>query len=144
MNSRDHAELERAYRGAEYRVILPSGQVRFRIGHHDPAAEARLREVVVFSSWTIVTPFNPHSVALCEQENLTRLEDFLRQLTAEAHHWLSAVNHDPAQRWPDEPGALVFDLAVERARLLGRAWQQNAVVRAEAGFAPQLLWVDER
>lgn len=139
----DRAALERLYRAAEYRVILPSGSLRFRVGRHDPQAESRLRALAEYSSWTIITPVNPRSASLCEQENLARLENFRRELLDQGRRWLPSTSADPAQRWPDEPGALIFDLSPEQARALGHAWQQNAVVRAAIGCAPELIWLDE-
>lgn len=138
----DRARLERLYHAAEYLVTLPQGTACFRIGHFDAAQEARLRAARGdFQGWTIVTPVNPRSIALCEHENLARLEDFRRQLLASGRDWLASVNHDPLQGWPDEAGALIFNLSPAEAEALGRTWQQTAVVYAEEGCAPRLLWL---
>ena len=138
----NRAELERLYSDAEYRVLLSSGPAYFHVDRYDPDQESRLLEQHGdFSSFVILTPFNPWSVALCEQENLARLENFRRELHEMSCAWLPSVNHDPAQCWPDEPGALIFDLPWQRVEALGRHWQQNAVVRAKKGFGPALVWL---
>ena len=134
------AELEAAYRRADYCVALGGGELVLRIGVHETAADARLRaEAGVRASWAIVTPCNPRSDI--GAGNAAALERFALELQARGWPQLRSVNRDPAGDWPDEPGALLIDIALPAAIGLGRLFDQNAIVAGELGRAPRLVWL---
>lgn len=135
-------DLEAHYREADYCVTADSRTLIFRISRHDPASERRLRDAMGrYDRWTVVTPCNPGSVALCEHENAARLENFHHELDADVRRWLRSLSRDPAGVWPDEPGAMILDLPLPEAEALGRRYGQNAIVYCATGNAPELIWL---
>ncbi|MGH8720503.1 MAG: DUF3293 domain-containing protein, partial [Burkholderiales bacterium] len=46
---------------------------------------------------------------------------------------------DPQQEWPAEPSVLVVGIARAEAEVLGRGYEQNAIVFVEKGKAPELV-----
>lgn len=135
-------DLDQAYRKTLYRVQTRSLQISFRIGQYDLQTETQLIQCCgSFRQWAIITPCNPVSVALCEQENIARLENLHRWLIDSDYRWLASNNHDPAGAWPDEPGALILDIPLAEAQKLGHCLNQNALVFAQLGSAPELIWL---
>jgi hypothetical protein len=134
--------LDRAYRRTEYHVHLPVVSLCLHVDLPDPWADRQLRQAGVTGAWAIVSPCNPRSVALCAQENASRLEDFHRWLAESGRTWFASLARDPTGDWPDEPGALIAGLSSADAAALGRRLSQNAVVCGVPGSAPCLLWLD--
>ena len=134
--------LDPLYRATEYRVLAGSQLISLVIDRQDPRNETALAESSGdYRQWAIITPCNPASVALCQQENAALLENFHHWLRHKSYRWLPSLNHDPDGHWPDEPGALIFDIERNDAEALGRQFGQNAIVHALRGHAPQLVWL---
>jgi hypothetical protein len=93
------------------------------------------------ATWAIITPCNPRSIALCEQENAARLENFHHLLHESGHEWAECIAHDPDGKWPDERGALIFGISQESACNLGRRFDQNAILFGRRGEVPELVWL---
>jgi hypothetical protein len=138
-----YGALEQAYRQAHYRVQAGTSRLTFRIDQYDPRMESLLAQYSgEFRDWVILTPCNPRSAALCEHENRARLDNLRIKLAALPYRWLASSNHDPAGSWPDEPGALILDMPIADACVLGMEFDQNAFVHASRGRAPQLHWLE--
>lgn len=134
--------LEEAYRKTEYQVSLPEHQLVFRIGEHDPVAEALLRRSLpVRREWAILTPCNPRSQEATEELNSFYYHELRDALAGRDDRWLQAINHDPTGSWPDEPGFLVADAELLWLHDLAARFYQNAFVAARLGEAPRLVWL---
>lgn len=137
--------LDRAYRDTEYRIHLDDGILCLHIGCFDQTTDIRLAQMTgAVSQWAIVTPVNPRSTMLCDQENSARLENFHRMLSESGFRWIHSSNHDPDNLWPDEPGALIMNIPRIQAFRLGLRLGQNAIVYGQRGKAPELVWLDTK
>jgi hypothetical protein len=133
---------EAIYQTAEYDVALSTGVVTLRIGHHDAEAERRfVAETGVTREWFIITPCNPRSELAREELNLFYFNQLRYEMESKSGQWSKAVNRDPSGQWPDEPGFFVADPDRIWIMELGRRFYQNALVTAELGAAPRLLWL---
>lgn len=140
---KDRAELDLAYRRADYRVRLPAGELQLAIGRPDPVADARLaQECGCRRHWALLTPCNPRSERLDDAENIRLYNVLQDELAALSQAWQPAVHRDPDGLWPDEPAFLLVDPLPELVIELAQRYRQNAVVTGELRRAPQLLWVD--
>jgi len=52
---------------------------------------------------------------------------------------IPGVGRDPRGEWPAEPSVLVLGISRREAEILGRSYEQNAVVFVERGGAPELV-----
>jgi hypothetical protein len=137
------AQLRAAYEKALYWVEIGKDRLCFRVGLYDPVTEARLIAALgPCSSWAIITPCNPASVALCAHENAARLENFKQRVITEGYRWTASWNADPATAWPEEAGACIADISLADAMALGHDYGQYAIVYSKTGQAPQLIWLD--
>jgi hypothetical protein len=46
---------------------------------------------------------------------------------------------DPAGKWPAEPSVLAVGMSRHEAMVMGRSYEQNAIVFIEKGKAPELV-----
>jgi putative PIN family toxin of toxin-antitoxin system len=85
---------------------------------------------------SFVTAANPRGEARSEAANLAAVSA-LRASLAGPH--LEGEGRDPDGLWSAEPSVLVLGISRRDAEALGRRLEQNAIVFAEKGAAPELV-----
>lgn len=138
------ALLDAAYRRAQYLVMLPRGDLLLSVDRYDPDAERRLvEEAECRREWALITPCNPRSVRARDELNQFYFNELRYELESRTGIWLKALNRDPANEWPDEPGFFLVDPDLAWVVELGRRFHQNAVVAASLGQPPRLIWLND-
>lgn len=136
------SELLKAYKNTDY-LVMTDPEIWIRIG--EPALG--LRELnSAYTTFCIITAYNPKSVTTSDSQNLRQNQRLLRKLRTlpNAHLCGRTVARDPDKDWPDERGFLVANLIKEDAIALGQAFSQHALVWLhEPGFRAELLMCDE-
>ena len=66
-------------------------------------------------------------------------QQLLRQLSLEGFPALNALGIDPSGDWPGEESVFVPGLSLDRAKLLGSKFGQNAIVWVGPDAVPQLV-----
>ncbi|MBT41218.1 MAG: hypothetical protein CMF12_01715 [Idiomarina sp.] len=136
------SELLKAYKNTNY-TILARPELCVRIGE----AELALREIYPgYSSFCIVTAYNPKSKKTPEADNRRASQRLLQRLKSmsDAHLCAKTVAEDPQQKWPDERGFLVANLSKQDALALGQEFSQHAIVwLQEPRFRAEILICDE-
>jgi len=135
-------KLEAVYRKAEYRVVIGSSALEFRIGEHNAAAErVLLNHLPARSHWSILTPCNPRSQEATAEINSFYYHELRDALATRNNQWIAAINHDPLGSWPDEPGFAIADADPLWLQELGKRFLQNAYVTTRIGEPLRLVWV---
>lgn len=130
------AETLMAYRGARYRVLaVPEFSL---VQDQRDAALAALMADCHQVTAALVTAFNPLGVQRSLQENLSADAALQLVLLKQGLPLFPTIASDPAGTWPDEPGWLVLGLSHEHAMDIGRQFNQNAILWAEADAVPGL------
>lgn len=131
-------ELLAAYCRTEYRVELPNRKFSIRLGSCCSELDELLAETGR-SEWTIITAENPRSRQLSESENAGRRNQ-LRQRLCETGDWefFPSVAICPRSEWPPEHGQLVVGIAEDDALLLGREFDQHAILWGRVGHRASL------
>jgi hypothetical protein len=118
--------LQEAYRQTEYRVTEGDP---FVLRVDEPCPELlglyRARNV---SCAAFITACNPFSQQLTDAENEVRQTELASERKRRSLSYLEGVGEHPSGDWPGEPSFLVLGLALEAAKTLGRAYEQNAIV----------------
>ena len=135
---KDFRALEAAYRAAIYRVQTDP-PIDLSIGSNSAALAALLRWAGVTQA-AIVTAHNPGSDRQSADANVAADRTLRSGLAERGFDLRDTVAIDPLGEWPDEPGVLVLGLDVEDARVLGRAFGQNAIVAINDAGAVSLAW----
>jgi hypothetical protein len=146
----NRAALDAAFRATSYRVVTPEGIFALRIGVADAAFDAFLyREVTLGQSlgstgraihWGIVTAYNP-GVLLSTEENQLRQQRLHDRIAAAGWRFLKGCNLADDDLWPAEPSCFLLHVDEGQLRILGREFDQLAVVCGRTGTAPRLLWI---
>ena len=130
------AALWEAYRRAQY-VVDTEPPLVIRIGSRS-ARRDRLVEAFGQREWAFITAWNPGSKVLTTRANHARHARLLARLDEEGLTWLTGRGHDPEGKWDAEESVFVIGCSAERAKEIGTAFRQNAVVIGSTGSAAKL------
>ncbi len=126
-----------AYRAARYVVPGVKGFV-LSVDQYSPRLEAAHRRHEVGCS-AFLTAFNPRGQQLDGAENLRRHTDLQVTVAAMRLSYRTGFGVDPEHEWPEECSVLVFGLALEPACMIGRHFEQNALIWAGSDAVPRLV-----
>ena len=135
----DRREQEQAYTGTAYQVEAPEAPFFFRIGEESPEIDALLRDLGA-EEWAFITAYNPRSEQEPHETNRQRHARLLARLDGNGYTIFSSKGIDDDDTWPSERGAFIVGIPRREARLLGRDFEQNAIVVGRRGAPPELLF----
>ncbi len=135
-------ELGRAYENADY-VVFAQRDIVLKVGAPSRELDALL-ELHRAESAAFVTAANPRGERRSDEENAAALSALQDLVAAAGYPRYMGEGRDPGGEWPAEPSLLVIGMYRENAEALGRLFEQNAIVFAERGRAPQLIFLEEK
>ena len=130
-------ELILAYEATDFRVLEPQ-EFTLRVGQRSAELQSLYVDMGVTCAGYL-TAWNPFSKEASELENENAQQQLLRQLSLEGFPALNALGIDPSGDWPGEESVFVLGLSLDRAKLLGLEFGQNAIVWAGHDAVPQLV-----
>ncbi len=130
-------DLIMAYETTDFRVLEPR-EFTLRVGQHCTELHELYVELGVTCAGYL-TAWNPFSKEASELENEYAQRQLLRKLSLEGFPTLNALGRDPSGDWPGEESVFVPGLSLDRAKLLGSEFSQNAIVWAGPDAVPQLV-----
>ncbi|MCC6812157.1 MAG: DUF3293 domain-containing protein [Deltaproteobacteria bacterium] len=133
--------LREAYERTSYRVCHHSRTLTIRIGvtalEIEPLLGKRER------TWLHVTAWNPRSKKLSKRENDARQAALEQLLLSLGHRVLPGWGVSENGKW-FERHCFAAGVSRERALLIGRLFEQNAIVVGERGKPAELVELDLR
>jgi len=130
-------QLLAAYLVAEY-VVFAEPSLVLHIGEANEALDALL-EAEGARTAAFVTGANPHGRLADAAENLLATTAMLEAQREAGYACYPGEGRDPRGEWPPEPSVLVVGIARSEAAMLGRGYEQQAIVYIERGKAPELV-----
>lgn len=130
-------EMVQAYKMTDFRVLEPQ-EFTLRVGHHSAELQALYIELGIMCAGYL-TAWNPYSEEASEVDNENAQRQLLRKLSLEGFPVLKALGIDPSGDWPSEESVFVPGISLDRAKLLGSEFGQNAIVWAGPDAVPQLI-----
>jgi hypothetical protein len=131
-------EKIKAYGATHYRAGSGSDALVLRIGQHSPALALHYAGNGVDCA-LFITAFNPFGQEQDDAANQTAHARLGEQLRDVSDHVFEGDGADPSGQWPAERSYLAFGIDADAARVLGRRFQQDAVVWIGKDAVPQLL-----
>lgn len=126
-----------AYLGAEY-AVFGEPELVFRIG--EPSADLdALLEAEGAETACYVTAANPHGRRAANAENVLATTALLESQRQAGYPCFAGEGRDPQGEWPSEPSVLVVGISRAEGQVLGRSYEQNAIVFVRKGGAPELV-----
>lgn len=129
-------KLLASYLAAEY-VVLGEPAIVLRIGERNEALDALLADAGAGTA-AFVTAANPGGRRADPVENALAVEALLRAQREAGYACVPGEGRDPRGEWAAEPSVLVLGISRGEAEILGRSYEQNAIVVIVRGHAPQL------
>ena len=131
------SDLIMAYETTDFRVLAPR-EFTLSVGQRSAELHALYVELGLTCAGYL-TAWNPFSKEASELENENAQRQLLWQLSLEGFPALNALGIDPSGDWPGEESVFVPGLSLDRAKLLGSEFGQNAIVWAGSDAMPQLV-----
>ena len=133
------AALAAAYLRARYRVESAEGPFTLRIGEYCTELQ-RWHERWAVSQSAFISAANPFSVPTDAEQNAAAHERLLKRLAMAGLHAVPGTGLDPDGRWIPERSVLVAGIAEASALRLAAAFNQYAIVFADADAVPRLCF----
>lgn len=130
-------DLVAAYLAADY-VVFGDAELVLHIGEASAALDALL-DAEGADTAAYVTAANPHGRLAGTTENVLASTALLEAQREAGYACFAGEGRDPQNEWPAEPSVLVVGIARAEAEVLGRSYEQNAIVFVEKGKAPELV-----
>jgi hypothetical protein len=137
MSSAIAPETLRAYEQTEYRVQGNVAAV-LQVGVRS-APLAHLHQLHQCACSAFITACNPLGQLVDAAVNAQRQAALAAELSRQRYVAIAGIGRHPTGDWPPEPSYLVLGLTRSAAQQLGRRFEQNALVWADADAIPQLI-----
>jgi len=129
-------ELVEAYRRTRY-AVFGEPELVLRIGEPNPDLD-ELLEAEGAASAAFITAANPRGKKRGAWENEIANAALVKSQTEAGFRCFEGEGRAPDRKWV-ERSVLVVGISREDAVIVGRAFEQNAIVFAERGKAPELV-----
>lgn len=130
-------DLVVAYLAAEY-VVYGEPELVLRVGERNAALDALL-DAEGADTAAYVTAANPRGRPAGKAENVLATTALLQAQKEAGYACHAGEGRDPQDEWPAEPSVLVVGISRAEAAVLGRSYEQNAIVFIEKGQPPALV-----
>jgi len=127
------------YKNAEYQVTTPDGWIAFKIGEHNQNLDVLLEKNRVDMA-ALITASNPQGKMSEIEENNQANHSLKLAIQEMGLPYYLGSGSDPKGGWKED-SYLVMGTGLSKARELGDAYQQNAIVWINKGEAPSLIWL---
>jgi hypothetical protein len=130
-------DLAEAYRCALY-VVYGAPDLVIRIGERNAVLDALLDEEGAGTA-AYLTAANPNGELQDTAANELSCAALHQALADAGYTCYAGEGRDPAGKWPAEPSVLAVGMSRREAMVMGRSYEQNAIVFIEKGKAPELV-----
>lgn len=130
-------DLAEAYRRALY-VVYGAPDLVIRIGERNAALDALLDEDGADTA-AYLTAANPKGELQDETANDLSCAALHQALADAGYSCYLGEGRDPAGGWPAEPSVLAVGISRREASVIGRSYEQNAIVFIERASAAELV-----
>jgi hypothetical protein len=130
-------ETIQAYHETEYRVTGEPSLV-LRIGEYNEPL-SRLYKTYKVDSCAFVTACNPYSRSLSDAVNADRHDELGHDLQCRGLKFFQGEGKHPVSGWPGEASYLILGLSLEAATILGKKYEQNAIIWCGSDALPKLV-----
>jgi hypothetical protein len=130
------AFLETHYRVHQHGPDAPP--LTLRVGEASPDLVALHRTHSVDCS-AFLTAYNPFAQKVDDASNLQKQEALKQEVSRRSLTFLPGKGQHPTNGWPAEPSVLVLGLSFEAAKVMGRKYEQAAIVWIGPQAVPELV-----
>ncbi|MFT4790361.1 MAG: hypothetical protein ACI95X_003208 [Paraglaciecola sp.] len=133
--------LINAYRLAKYIVTYEDEEYRLQVGSTSEFVDHMLHHQNIKTAY-FITPKNPFSCTVSEQENSLRHMRFREGIDKLQYFYLVGYGTDEAEKWPKESSYLIFTNDESEMHNLAARFGQNALLKISYKTPTQLLLLE--
>ena len=126
-----------SYKSACFRILIEDGFI-LRLEEINQQL-VRLFAINQVKSAAFITACNPFSQPTTDEENSAAQAKIEAEIKSFNLNFYPGQGEDLTGHWAAEPSALIMDISLEQATLLGVKYQQNAIVWIGHNAKPHLL-----
>ena len=130
-------DLLAAYTKALY-VVFGAPDLVIRIGEPNEVLDAVMDEEGADTA-AFLTAANPGGALQDKRANDLSAAALHQALADAGYSCFVGEGRDPEGDWPPEPSVLAVGISRQEAAVIGRSYEQNAIVFIELGKAPELV-----
>ena len=134
-------DLIQAFLETHYRVhqdVPDAPPLTLRVGEASAALIALHRTYSVDCS-AFLTAYSPFAKKVDDASNLQRQEALKQEISSRSLVFLPGEGQHPTNGWEPEPSVLVLGLSLEAAKVMGRQYEQAAIVWSGPTAVPELV-----
>ena len=131
-------QLLTAYTETDFNVFNPA--ITINIGENNDLLNNLLLKHGV-EEWAYITPFNPYSKVLSEEQNELRYKQLRNKIVNYKNFEGEGVGKDLS--WKPEKSFLILGITKAKAVEIGNEFEQNAIVYGVLNQLPELLVLKE-
>lgn len=135
-------ELIDIYKSAKYIIDNNAMPVRLRVGEESVEVDHILAQFKTESAY-FITPENPFSQQLTEEENRLRHERFVTAISELKCQYLRGYGTNEDETWPKENSYLIFSSDESAMHTLATNFGQKGILKVEKGKPVKLLVLEE-
>lgn len=132
-----HPDLIQAYLESCFHVREDKPFV-IRIGELSTQLET-LHHLKKVKSSCFITPCNPESAQLSQVANSKRLSEFREDKLLQGLELVNGLGQHPTNSWEGEESYLVLGITLEKAKEVGRKYDQNAILWIASDAIAELI-----
>ena len=137
MDSKIDPTLIDAYENTQYTILEP--KVSILLNQKNPILDKWLEEKNV-SSWAFITAFNPYSILLPEEKNLTAQDLFREKITSLGLSFLEGKGEPFNGDFPTEDSLFIFGISKEKSMEIATEFEQNAFLFGSIYESSEILY----
>lgn len=126
--------LIEAYKATTFKVFQPYIEIHvdeFNVDLENLLVENNVEE------WAYITPYNPYSKELTDEQNRHRFEELIQMINSYLFYEGEGVGKDLT--WKPEKSVLIVGIQTEKAMEIGNYFEQNGIVVGRKGKPAELL-----
>jgi hypothetical protein len=135
-------ELISAYQSAKYIVFINEKPERIKVGQTNIVIDKLLRRLSAQSAY-FMTPENPFSISLCEEENMLRHRRFIKELKTGDYEYYEGYGTDEKETWPKEKSYFIICDDESKMHKLAGNFGQKGILELSYQFHVRLLILKE-
>jgi hypothetical protein len=130
--------LVKAYLAAKYIVVIDGQEHRLQLDTPSPKVDELLINESISNAY-FITPENPFSLELSDEENKLRHIRFLKTLTTDSHKYITGYGTDMHEKWGREKSYLILNANKKAMHQLAASFGQNGLLKYSIGRGAELL-----
>jgi hypothetical protein len=134
--------LQKAYMETVYHVMNEPNIYKIKLDAIHPEFNAWCERSNI-KSWAFITAYNPFSKELTKNENILLNSQLKETIIKNGYNFNYGSGVPNNENWDSEESFFIQNITLDKAKEIGVAFKQNAIVFGQINSLQELIWLDE-